>query len=58
MRLRAEGPAGATELRPEVGAGEEADVDYMRSAVGLIWRALVLWMALVLLVTVAYALGR
>ena len=58
VRLRAEGPAEAAEVRPEVGAGDEADVDYMRSAVGLIWRALVLWMALVLLVTVAYVLGR
>lgn len=44
-------------LRPELGTGEEADVDYMRSTVGLIWRALILWMVLLLLVTVAYALG-
>ncbi|HET9663133.1 MAG TPA: CobD/CbiB family protein [Burkholderiales bacterium] len=44
-------------LRPELGMGEEADVDYMRSTVGLIWRALILWMVLLLLVTVAYALG-
>ncbi|MGQ0750795.1 MAG: CobD/CbiB family protein [Betaproteobacteria bacterium] len=58
VRLRAGGLPDAGELRPEVGTGEEADVDYMRSAVGLIWRALVLWMFLVLLVTVAYALGR
>jgi cobalamin biosynthesis protein CobD/CbiB len=58
VRLRADGLPGAGGLRPEMGTGEEADVDYMRSAVGLIWRALVLWMFLVLLVTVAYALGR
>lgn len=48
---------GGAGFSPETGTGDEADVDYMRSAVGLIWRALVLWMFLVLLVTVAYALG-
>jgi adenosylcobinamide-phosphate synthase len=48
---------GGVDYRAEMGTGDEADVDYMRSAVGLIWRALVLWMFLVLLVTVAYALG-
>ncbi len=45
------------ELRPELGVGEDADVDYMQSAVGLIWRALVLWVFLVFLVTVANSLG-
>lgn len=48
---------GSMEFRPEMGTGEEADVDYMQSTVGLIWRALVLWMFLVLLVTVAHSLG-
>lgn len=28
--------------RPEMGTGEEADLDFMQGAVGLIWRALVL----------------
>ena len=45
------------EFRPELGVGDEADVDYMQSAIGLIWRALVLWMFLVFLVTVAHSLG-
>jgi cobalamin biosynthesis protein CobD/CbiB len=45
------------ELRAELGIGDEADVDYMQSAVGLIWRALVLWVFLVFLVTVAHSLG-
>jgi cobalamin biosynthesis protein CobD/CbiB len=49
--------AGGPELRVEAGTGEEADVDYMQSAVGLIWRALVLWMFVILLVSIAYALG-
>lgn len=48
---------GSLQFRPELGTGEEADVDYMQSAVGLIWRSLVLWMFLVLIVTVAYSLG-
>ena len=48
---------GSLQLRPEMGTGDEADIDYMQSAVGLTWRALVLWMFLLLLVTVAYSLG-
>lgn len=48
---------GSMQFRPEMGTGDEADVDYMQSAVGLIWRALVLWMFLVLLVTIAHSLG-
>jgi cobalamin biosynthesis protein CobD/CbiB len=48
---------GVIEYRPELGLGDEADVDYMQSAIGLIWRALVLWMFLVFVVTVAHSLG-
>ncbi|HSQ05880.1 MAG TPA: CobD/CbiB family protein [Burkholderiales bacterium] len=44
------------ELRPELGTGDDADVDYMQSGVGLIWRALVLWVFMVFLVTLAHAL--
>jgi cobalamin biosynthesis protein CobD/CbiB len=40
-----------------LGTGDEADVDHMDYAVGLIWRALVLWMFLILLVSLAHALG-
>jgi cobalamin biosynthesis protein CobD/CbiB len=49
--------SGTVVLRPELGLGDEADVDYMQSAIGLIWRALVLWMFLVFIVTVAHSLG-
>jgi cobalamin biosynthesis protein CobD/CbiB len=49
--------AGNMQFRPELGTGDEADLDYMQSAVGLIWRALVLWMFLVFVVTVANSLG-
>lgn len=49
---------GDAAARNEAGTGDEADSDYMQSAIGLIWRALVLWMFLLLLVSVAYLLGR
>ncbi len=39
--------------RPQLGDGDDADIDYMQSAVGLIWRALVLWLFLILLATIA-----
>jgi adenosylcobinamide-phosphate synthase len=42
---------------PELGLGEEADADYMQSAAGLLWRALVLWLFLIFIVTVAHSLG-
>jgi cobalamin biosynthesis protein CobD/CbiB len=48
---------GSLQFRPEMGIGEEADVVYMHSTVGLIWRALVLWMFLLLLVSIAHSLG-
>lgn len=44
---------GQVEFRPELGLGDEADADYVESAVGLIWRALVLWLLLILLLTLA-----
>lgn len=48
------GPTGEPEFRPELGLGDPADVDTMPSAVGLVWRALLVWLALLLLVTLAY----
>jgi adenosylcobinamide-phosphate synthase len=48
---------GVVKLRPELGTGDEADVDYMASTTGLIWRALVLWLFLIFIVTVAHSLG-
>lgn len=47
----------AAEIRPELGTGDEADVDLMTSTVALVWRALVLWLFLILLLTVANWLG-
>jgi adenosylcobinamide-phosphate synthase len=43
--------------RPELGLGEEADTGHLDSTVGLVWRALVMWLLLLLLLTVASAAG-
>ena len=43
--------------RPELGIGDEADVDFMQSTVGLVWRALVFWMILLLLLGLATMVG-
>jgi adenosylcobinamide-phosphate synthase len=48
---------GNLEIRPELGLGEEADVDYIDSAMSMIWRALVLWLGLILLLTLAEWIG-
>lgn len=48
---------GALEYRPELGLGDAADADYVMSTVGLIWRSLVLMLALMLLMTFANWLG-
>ena len=48
---------GTVQFRPELGTGNDADVDAMERTVRLIWRSLVLWMFLVLIVSLAYALG-
>jgi len=39
--------------RPELGLGEDADTGFLDSAVGLVWRALVMWLLLLLLLGVA-----
>jgi cobalamin biosynthesis protein CobD/CbiB len=49
--------AGEITERAEIGTGEEADVDFMESAVGLVWRALVLWLLLLLLLGLASLVG-
>lgn len=44
-------------LRPEIGMEEEADADFMQSAIGLVWRALVFWLLLLLLLSLASLVG-
>ena len=45
---------GEPEVRAELGTGEPAAPDMLPSAVGLVWRALIIWMLLILVITVAY----
>ena len=49
---------GILEYRPELGLGDAADADYLMSTVGLVWRVLVLILALMLLMTFAKWLGN
>jgi len=56
LGVRLGGPDGSGS-RPELGSGEEAALDRMPDAAGLIWKALVLWLFVILVVSVAYALG-
>jgi adenosylcobinamide-phosphate synthase len=49
---------GIIEHRPELGIGNEADADYLQSAIGLVWRVLAVMLALLLLLTFAHWLGN
>ncbi len=51
------GQYGEFESRPELGTGEPAAISFLDSTVGLLWRALVLWIFAVVLLSVASALG-
>jgi adenosylcobinamide-phosphate synthase len=48
---------GNIEFRPELGLGDDADADYLDSAVSLVWRTVVLWLVLLLLLTLAGWVG-
>ncbi len=45
---------GEPDVRPELGTGEPAGPDMLPSAVGLVWRALIVWLLMILLITLAY----
>lgn len=45
--------SGDPDVRPELGMGDPVEPDVLPSAVGLVWRALILWMLVILLVTIA-----
>lgn len=44
-------------FRPELGLGDEADPNYLKSAVGLIWRSVLLWLAVIMLIGLMQHLG-
>ncbi|OGS93196.1 MAG: threonine-phosphate decarboxylase [Gallionellales bacterium RBG_16_56_9] len=48
---------GLPQDRPELGIGDEADTDFMQSTIGLVWRSVVFWLILLLLLTLASLLG-
>ena len=45
--------SGDPDVRPDLGIGEPVEPDVLPSAIGLVWRALVLWLLVILLVTLA-----
>ncbi len=45
------GSDGTMEGRPEIGIGDPVEAEVLPSAVGLVWRALVLWLLLVFLMS-------
>ena len=49
--------AGGAEARPELGLGESAETPCLDSTVGLLWRALVLWVFVLFMLSAAWALG-
>lgn len=48
---------GILHARPDIGLGDEADADYVKAAVGLVWRVLLLMVGLLILLTFAHWLG-
>ena len=48
---------GVPQERTELGVGHEADADLMQSAIGLVWRSVVFWLILLLMLTLANLLG-
>ncbi len=45
--------SGDPDVRPDLGLGDPVEPDVLPSAVGLVWRALILWLLVILLVTLA-----
>ncbi|WP_260799173.1 regulatory signaling modulator protein AmpE [Chromobacterium vaccinii] len=47
----------SVKYRPELGLGDEADPSFLKSAVGLVWRSALLWLAVTLLISVVSHMG-
>jgi adenosylcobinamide-phosphate synthase len=47
------GYGGQADPRPEIGTGDSVEAEILPSAVGLVWRALVLWLLLVFMLSLA-----
>lgn len=48
---------GEVTARDDLGIGDDADADFMQSTVGLVWRALVLWVLLLFMLGLARWVG-
>ena len=48
---------GDLQPRPELGVGDEADVEHLESTIGLVWRALLLWLLVLLVLNLASWVG-
>jgi len=48
---------GGVDFRPELGDGDPADAHHLQSAQSLLWRTLVVWIILLLLLTLARWVG-
>lgn len=60
LDVRLGGPVQADSgvtYRPDLGLGDDPDANYMQSAAGLVWRTLVIWMVVLLLLTLARWVG-
>lgn len=56
VRLGAAYPrAGRMEERPELGTGDDADTAFLDTTIGLVWRALVVWLATLLVTSLVAA---
>ena len=48
---------GMLDDRPELGMGNDADTHFLQSTIGLVWRSVVFWLTLLLLLSLASLLG-
>lgn len=59
VRLGMPIPQGGLPLdRPELGIGDEADTDFLQSTIGLMWRSVVFWLIMLLLLSLATLVGN
>jgi adenosylcobinamide-phosphate synthase len=48
---------GGVDLRPDLGEGDPADAEHLQSTIYLLWRSLVVWFAVLALITLARWVG-
>jgi cobalamin biosynthesis protein CobD/CbiB len=61
LGVRLGGPlpsGGGMDFRPELGEGHLADADHLQSTLSLLWRAVIVWLVLLLLLTLARWAGH